>query len=276
MSLHLIIDGGFAYRAFKSSDAPLWGYFLSTVARLGDELEPDRITVCWDVPGSRDMRRGCLSTYKSKRPAKPEKYSQQVADLKSFLPMIGIHQASSREGEADDVIATIARGSTDDVIIYTADKDLMQLVGFGVSVLRANKTEVMHTIDNIVELTGLTPAGWLNLQALAGDSTDGIPGVARIGDKRARELLKACPNIVDLVLAGHFDAVRETVAANDVYMLKWAELVIAGKKDLDITFDLVRLWNLKNITYTTPDLNEQAASLWLDAHELSNLTGVLI
>jgi 5'-3' exonuclease len=139
----------------------------------------------------------------------------EVAELQRALPLFGVTQFSSESGEADDIIATIARSYPGPHLLWSADKDLVQLVGPGVSLLRARPggRENTRLIDatNIRQAevriqgtpcSGLDAAGWLDLQTLAGDSCDGVTGVPGIGPVKAMKLLTAMPGIVQDILSG--------------------------------------------------------------------------
>jgi len=210
----LTVDGHFLARS-RFEAGSLAGGFLSTLLELQRDWAPRLTYVCWDSPTGSSPRRDASPSYKAKREAPPMSFHLEVAELQRALPLFGVTQFSSEAGEADDVIATIARSYPGPHLLWSADKDLVQLVGPGVSLLRARPggRENTRLIDatNIRQAevriqgtpcSGLDAAGWLDLQTLAGDSCDGVTGVPGIGPVKAMKLLGAMPGIVRDILSG--------------------------------------------------------------------------
>lgn len=200
---HLVlIDGpNYVFRAFhavrhlsNSRGEPtnaVFGYVQMLRSVLG-RLAPTHVAVAFDPKGG-TFRNKIYSEYKAHRPPMPEELAAQwpkVLDVtRAFnLPLICIENY-----EADDVIATLAIEAEKedwDVTIVSTDKDLMQLVNSRIHMLDTMK-DIEYDPDAVKEKWGVEPTRIHDLLALAGDSSDNIPGVPGIGPKTAVQLLEA-------------------------------------------------------------------------------------
>ena len=269
---HLIIDGSYlAFSRFAVGSLP--GGFLWELVNLIDEYEPKAIFIAWDHPKGSERRKLVNPDYKFGR-KKPDGYFEALCDLQHGLSLIGVCQVQSEEGEGDDVIATIARSFSGEKMIYTLDKDLYQLVSSDVHILRAKSKKII-TPENIVEETGLTAAQWVNYLILAGDNCDSIQGVKGIGDKRARDLIAACPNIVELIIEEKSEKIIEAISENNVSLLKIATRAINSLEDILIAQDLIYLRNIR-LDFFDAECNSHAANKWLSNHELEYLIGRIL
>jgi DNA polymerase I len=129
--------------------------------------------------------------YKAHRPEPPPELVPQFALIREATEALGVCQAELSGFEADDLIAAyakafVAEGGT--VAIVSSDKDLMQLVGPGVEMLDPIKQKPIREPE-VFEKFGVTPDKVVEVQALAGDSTDNVPGVPGIGIKTAAQLI---------------------------------------------------------------------------------------
>lgn len=157
------------------------------------------VIVAWE--GTDNFRLKLWPQYKRKRvedatPAQEELSREVVASegrLNELLSHAGVRQYYGVECEADDVIATLAttlRKRRFEVVIYTGDSDLRQLVGPGVTVASPGfRGDVFYDTQAVIERYGIRPRQLPDLKALAGDSSDGIPGLPGIGDKTASQLV---------------------------------------------------------------------------------------
>ncbi|CAG9460101.1 unnamed protein product [Pedinophyceae sp. YPF-701] len=170
-------------------------------AALREQPPPTHVVACFDAPaGSHAIRSGVTfrneiySDYKNHRAPTPPQVSEAVSMLMVLLPMIGVPVVSVPGVEADDCIATLASRFLADgvgVTIVSNDKDLHQLLQPGVRALRSSPRgapgffEAYHEEDFRAQWGGLSPAQFVELQALMGDSTDNVPGVRGVGPKTA-------------------------------------------------------------------------------------------
>ncbi len=202
----VLIDGsGFIFRAFhalppmtRGDGTPVnavYG-FANMLMKLLDDLPADRIAVIFDA-SAHTFRNDIYPEYKANRPPPPDELIPQFglireATLAFNLPCI------EREGfEADDIIATyarLARAAGARVTIVSSDKDMMQLVGEHVTMYDGLKGRRIG-IAEVREKFGVGPERVVDVQALAGDSTDNVPGMPGLGEKPAAQLVQEFGNV---------------------------------------------------------------------------------
>ncbi|MDP4109663.1 MAG: DNA polymerase I, partial [Bacillota bacterium] len=193
--------------------------FLNTFFKLKDEEKPDGAAVCFDMKEP-TFRHLAFDGYKAKRTAMPDELAMQMPLLKEALDLLGVPRFELPSFEADDLIGTISRilsESGNESVIVTGDRDTLQLIGDKTRVKlvttkmgRPVTTEFDET-RFCEEYAGLTPARIIDLKALAGDSSDNIPGVPGVGDKTALELMTRFPSLDSLYENLESDEIRESV-----------------------------------------------------------------
>ncbi|MCG6901488.1 MAG: DNA polymerase I [Rhodobacter sp.] len=202
--LHLIDGSAFIFRAYhalppltrKSDGLPVGavsGFVNMLFKYIEDNKGPDAPThaaVIFDK-GSHTFRNDIYDQYKANREAMPEDLRPQMPLTRDATRAFNI-ACIEREGfEADDIIATLARQAREaggEVTIISSDKDMMQLVGDGVEMLDAMKNKRIG-VDEVIEKFGVKPDRVIDVQSLAGDSVDNIPGAPGIGVKTAALLI---------------------------------------------------------------------------------------
>lgn len=198
----LIVDGhAYAYRAFyaiRQLSSPtgqatnaIYG-FIKMLGKMVNWVKPSHLLVVWDG-GLAEERMALWPDYKVQRPAMPDSLETQLDEITSYLEAASI-SSFCREGiEADDWIATITKQAVQndiDVIIASADKDFMQLVGEHVWMLNPNeKEERLWGPEEVVKKTGVPPSKICDYLCLLGDNVDNIPGVPGVGPKTAADLI---------------------------------------------------------------------------------------
>ncbi len=169
--------------------------FLQMLLALLEEEQPDYAAVALDLPGP-TFRDEMYEEYKAQRPPTDEALKAQMPLLDDVIDALGLAGVAVGGFEADDVIGTLTARAADEglqVTIVTGDRDLLQLVRDGVEVvatLRGIKETKRYDVEAVREEYGLDPERLVDLKALAGDSSDNIPGVPGIGDKSALEILQ--------------------------------------------------------------------------------------
>lgn len=249
----LLIDGhSIIYRSFFAfirnplrnskgfNTSAVYG-FAQTLKKLLSELRPDYCAVVYDAPG-RTFRDEKFSEYKLQRPPAPEELPPQMPIVKEMVRAWGIASFEVPGVEADDVLATLARRfSRPDlsVMVVTSDKDLLQLVGGNLTVFDPWK-DAQYEPGDVREKLGVEPKLVPDLLALAGDSSDNIPGVPGVGPKRAKEILSRWGSLKEALV--HDERVREhaTVAR---LSLELAQI----RADVGIAVDL------ESLTLRSPD-----------------------
>ncbi|WP_295132438.1 DNA polymerase I [uncultured Reyranella sp.] len=198
--LYLIDGSGYLFRAYhalppmnRPDGTPInavFGFCRMLVADLLDNPEIDHIAMILDA-GSVTFRNKIYDKYKANRPEPPEDLIPQFPLIREAARAFNVTVCELEGFEADDLIATYARmaleaGGT--CTIVSSDKDLMQLVRPGVELMDPIK-KIKLGPEAVFEKFGVTPDKVVDVQALAGDSTDNVPGAPGIGIKTAAQLI---------------------------------------------------------------------------------------
>ncbi len=198
---YYLIDGsGFIFRAFHTIPTrdlvdgvqtnAVYG-FCNMLMRMLADIDAKHLAVVFDA-SSTTFRNDLYDQYKANRDEPPEELRPQFALIRQATAAFGLPQIEVEGYEADDIIATYcrqARARGDKAIIVSSDKDLMQLVGDGVTMLDPLKNRTID-IAEVEEKFGVGPDRVVDVQALAGDSIDNVPGVPGIGIKTAAQLIQ--------------------------------------------------------------------------------------
>ncbi|MTD94345.1 DNA polymerase I [Hyphomicrobium sp. xq] len=243
--VYLVDGSGYIFRAFhalppltRPSDglpvgavhgfcAMLWKLLRETKAADA----PTHFAVIFDA-SEKTFRNEIYQDYKAHRPPAPEELIPQFPLIRDAVKAFNVACIEQLGFEADDLIASYARQVVDaggDVTIVSSDKDLMQLVRPGVVMFDAMKAKKIGR-DEVLEKFGVPPDKVVDVQSLAGDSTDNVPGVPGIGVKTAAELINEY---------GDLDALLER--AGEIKQPKRREKLIEFAEQARISRDLVRL-----------------------------------
>lgn len=179
---------------------------LASIKRASSEW-PGLVAICCD--SGKSFRKELSPLYKAQREKQPEAAYGELDKTKERLAADGLLLWQAEGFEADDVIATACKAARDaghEVRIVSADKDLMQLLGPGVDVLRSHTWEVWDD-RKVVEKIGVDAGQLGDYLALTGDASDNIPGAPGIGKVRASELLTKFETLERLYVA--LDAGKE-------------------------------------------------------------------
>ena len=196
----LLVDGsGYIFRAFhalppmtRGDGTPVnavYG-FTAMLMKLIDDMQPDHVAVVFDV-ARKTFRSDIYPDYKANRSEPPEELVPQFALVREATAALTLPAVELAGFEADDMIATYAAAAEAAGLattIVSSDKDLMQLVRGDVTVLDPMKQRRIGAPE-VIERFGVPPEKVVDVQALAGDSTDNVPGVPGIGIKTAAELI---------------------------------------------------------------------------------------
>jgi DNA polymerase-1 len=251
MRLYLVDGSGYIFRAFhalppltrKSDGLPigavsgfcnmLWKLICDT--RDGDAMlalgAPTHLAVVFDA-SEKTFRTKLYDQYKAHRPPPPEDLIPQFPLIREATRAFGVPAVELDGYEADDVIATYARQCAEaggEVVIVSSDKDLMQLVNEQVCLLDPVK-QVKICREQVIEKFGLGPERVVEIQALAGDSVDNVPGAPGIGVKTAVQLLSEF---------GDLDSLLER--AGEIKQPKRRETLLAFADQVRLSRELVRL-----------------------------------
>ena len=176
--------------------------FLNIFFKLVDEEKPDYIVVAFDEHAP-TFRHEIFKEYKGTRKPMPDELRQQVPILRELLVDMGIQTVSVPGLEADDIMGTLAKKSQAEgmkVSLVSGDRDLLQIADENILIripkTKSGKTTVEdYTPERVNEEFGVSPAKFIQLKALMGDTADNIPGVPKVGPKTASELMQTYGSI---------------------------------------------------------------------------------
>ena len=237
----VLIDGsGYIFRAFHAlpmmmspEGVPVNAVFGFTkmLMKLMDDLQPSHVLVIFDA-GRVTFRNDIYPEYKQNRTDPPDELVPQFSLVRDATEAMSLPVTELPGFEADDLIASYAKmahESGTDCLIVSSDKDLMQLVRPGVTMLDPMKQRRISDAE-VVEKFGVLPNRVVDVQSLAGDSTDNVPGVPGIGIKTAAELINQFGDL-DSLLAG----------AETIKQPKRQENLVNFAEQARISRELVRL-----------------------------------
>jgi len=242
--IYLIDGSGYIFRAYyalppltRRDGTPTGAVagFCNMLVKLLDEIEAaggtGHLAVIFDR-GKHTFRNDIYPQYKAHRPDPPKDLVPQFALIREATRAFNLPCIEQEEFEADDLIATYARLARDagfEVIIVSSDKDLMQLIRDGVTMLDPIRARPI-TAKEVSERFGVAPEKVVDVQALAGDPTDNIPGVPGIGVRTAAELIATFGDLDSLLT--HLDRITQP---------KRREALLAHAEDARLSRTLVRL-----------------------------------
>ena len=279
--LHLIDGSAFIFRAYhalppltrKSDGLPIGavsGFCNMLQKYVEDSSGPDaptHVAVIFDK-GSHTFRNDLYDQYKANREAMPEDLRPQIPLTREATIAFNIACKELEGYEADDIIATLscqAREAGGRVTIISSDKDLMQLVGDGVEMLDAMKNRRIDR-DGVIEKFGVGPERVVDVQALAGDSVDNVPGAPGIGIKTAALLINEYGSLEELL-----------DRAEEIKQPKRRQTLVENRVQIELSKKLVQLDCDTPLDFTLDDLEVQDPDpekllTFLAAMEFSTLT----
>lgn len=254
----ILIDGSnYIYRAYYAIRHLSNSRGMATNAILGftnmlikvmREMQPDRLAVIFDSKGP-TFRKDIYPEYKANRAAMPDDLVPQIPYIKRLVKAFNMPGIELSGYEADDIIATLAKkfaAEGMEITVVTGDKDLMQIVTEHVRLLDTMKdktygpqevTERFGGADKVVEV-----------QALAGDSSDNIPGVPGIGEKTAKALIDEFGDVETLL--ANLEKVKGKRREN---LEKYADLARLSKQLVTLVGDLPLDLDEHDFTLTEPN-----------------------
>ena len=263
-----LIDGsGYIFRAYhalppmKRPDGTpvnaVYG-FTSMVMKLIDESDADYLAVIFDT-ARKTFRSEIYTDYKANRPPPPEDLIPQFPLIRDVVTAFGVPQAEMEGYEADDLIATYARQAADSghrVTIVSSDKDLMQLVDDNISMMDPMKgTKISYA--EVEKKFGVKPDRVIDIQSLAGDSTDNVPGVPGIGVKTAALLINEYGDLDTLLeRAGE---IKQTKRREN--LIEFADLARTSRELVTLKQDVPVTSPLESFVLEDPDPDRLIAFL---------------
>ncbi|MDE0405370.1 MAG: DNA polymerase I [Nitrospira sp.] len=252
-----LVDGsGFLFRAFhalpvltRPDGTPVNAVlgFTNMLLKLLDDLQATHVAVIFDS-ARESFRNEIFPEYKANRPDPPDELIPQFPLVRDATRAFNVECLERPGFEADDLIATYARRAQADgfdVMIVSSDKDLMQLVSDRVSMFDALKNRRIGPAE-VKEKFGVGPEQVVDVQALAGDSTDNVPGVPGIGVKTAAQLIQAYGDLDSLL-----------VRASEIKQPKRRQSLIDFAGQAKLSRELVRLRDDVPMDVTVSELRRQ-------------------
>lgn len=170
--------------------------FLNIMFHILEEEQPEYLTVAFDV-SAKTFRHEIYEAYKGTRKAMPEELREQVPVMKEVLRSMGVRLIEQAGLEADDLLGTIAKKAEAEgleVSLVSGDRDLLQIASDHIKIripkTKGNRTEVEdYYAADVERVYQVDPIGFIDLKALMGDTSDNIPGVPKVGQKTATDLM---------------------------------------------------------------------------------------
>ena len=279
--LYLVDGSAYIFRAYhalppltrKSDGAPVGAVsgFCNMLYKLltdmGDDHEPTHFAVIFDY-SAHTFRNDLYDQYKANRDEPPEDLRPQFSMVRDATRAFNCACIEMEGFEADDILATYAQQIEDEggeCVIISSDKDLMQLITDRVTMFDTMKNKRIGR-DEVVDKFGLGPEHVIDIQALAGDSVDNVPGVPGIGVKTAALLLEEYGNLESLL-----------DRADEIKQKKRRENLIEFADDARLSKTLVTLKTDLTLEYPIDDLemkpiDPKMALTFLNEMEFNTLT----
>ena len=219
--------------------------FLDIIAKLVNDYRPESLVACWDDDWRPRWRVDLIPSYKAHRVATlvpggvdveevPEALVAQVPVIREVLDAVGIPIVGAPLAEADDVIGTLATQAEEPVDVVTGDRDLFQLVDDARDVRIIYTARGMSNLEVVTDAVvtrkyGVRGDQYADFAAMRGDSSDGLPGVAGIGEKTAAALLAEYGDLAGIIAAAEDAASGMKPAARARFAAARDYLAVAPK-----------------------------------------------
>lgn len=231
--------------------------FLNILFKFLDEEKPDYLAIAFDMHAP-TFRHKMFEGYKGTRKGMPEELKEQVPYIHKMVSLLNIPALELEGYEADDILGTLAkRGQAQGLLVtlVSGDRDLLQISDTNIKVRVPKTVHGKTTVedyfpDDVYAKYGVTPKEFIDLKALMGDSSDNIPGVPKVGEKTATELIKeyhSLDSIYDNLDKISKPAIKNSLSENkDLAYLCLKLATIEINSPVTVSFEDLKL----NITYT--------------------------
>ncbi len=233
--------------------------FVNMLGKILNDYHPTHIAVAFDLKGG-TFRHDVYKEYKAGRLKTPPELLSEIPVLHDVLGAMNIAVLEVPQYEADDIIGTVAaRAEAEglDTLVISGDKDELQLIGDHVNVLinkRGMSEFDLYDTDAMLERYHLTPKQFIDLKGLMGDSSDNIPGVPGIGEKKGIALLEQYGSLENLI--DHADEVKGKMGEKlreNIEVARMSKWLATINTQAPVEFD----W--KDLEYTEPDMEKLIA-----------------
>lgn len=230
----------------------IFGY-LSMLARLIVDHKPTHICAVFDLKAP-TFRHKKYDLYKATRKPMPFELASQMPILKELLGELGITICQMEGYEADDIIGTIAKRFDNETIIVSGDRDVLQLIDENTVVFNTKRgvTDIkVYDLETLKE-ENFTPARVIEYKALAGDTSDNIPGCPGVGEKTALNLLDTYGN-----LDGVYDNVQSIKGKLGERLRENKEIVYLSKELATINTEVPLTTQLDDIAFNLESISDK-------------------
>lgn len=267
----LLIDGSsVAFRAFFALHQQLERFknknglhtnalygFHSMIESVLTKEKPTHVLVAFDA-GKTTFRNQFFDEYKGGRSKTPNEFTEQMPYLRELLDGFGIQHYELSNYEADDIIGTLSEivdPTIFDVVIITGDRDLTQLAKENVRVditVKGVSELKEYTVESIADEMGIAPKQIIDMKGLAGDASDNIPGVTKIGEKTALKLLKEYHTVEGVY--EHIEELKKSKMKENLINEK--ETAFLSKRLATIMLDTPITIDVNDLSYNGPDIEK--------------------
>jgi len=277
-----IIDGSsLIFRAFHATPTSLTNPegtpinavmgFCNMLFKIVQENHGSKILVVFDA-GRKTFRNEIYPDYKANRSDTPEELIPQFPIIREAVEAFNLPAIEMPGYEADDLIATYAMEAKSkglETVIVSSDKDLMQLVEEDVYMYDGMKSKIIKE-EQVFEKFGVTPDKVIDIQALAGDSSDNVPGVEGIGIKTASQLINEYGDLENLL--AHAEEIKQNKRREklirDSELARISKRLVTLKRDVPVNKSLDELSSEK--------LDVEKVSTFLNKHGLKSLVNRIV
>lgn len=238
--------------------------FLKSLGYVIKLIRPTRVILVFDGQGNITNRRNTYADYKANREIKritnfnvfstleeeSDSIATQMLRLLDYLKALPVNISIIDKIEADDTIAYLSQKLKDDVIIYSADQDFLQLVNDRITVYSPIKKK-FYKPNDVFEQYGLHPYNFITMKCLMGDKSDNLPGVRGLGPKK---LFKFFPELSEdkrFTLQEAYQKASDKVEEHGIY-----GNVHLFKKQLEINYELMSLEDIELLEQDRKELDE--------------------
>lgn len=238
--------------------------FMKSLGYAIKLIQPTRVILVFDGQGNITNRRNTYSDYKANRQIKritnfnvfstleeeSDSVSTQMLRLLDYLKTLPVNISIIDKIEADDTIAYLSQKLKDDVIIYSADQDFLQLVNKRITVYSPIKKKFYRPQD-VYDQYGLYPQNFITMKCLMGDKSDNLPGVKGLGPKKLMKYFPELANNKKFTLNEAYNKATEKVEEHGIY-----GNVHLFKKQLEINYELMSLEDIELLENDQQELDE--------------------
>ena len=238
--------------------------FMKSLGYAIKLIQPTRVILVFDGQGNITNRRNPYSEYKANRQIKritnfnvfstleeeSDSVSSQMMRLLDYLKTLPVNISIIDKIEADDTIAYLSQKLKDDVIIYSADQDFLQLVNKRITVYSPIKKKFYRPQD-IFDQYGLYPQNFITMKCLMGDKSDNLPGVKGLGPKKLFKYFPELGGNKQFTLNEAYNKATEKVEEHGIY-----GNVHLFKKQLEINYELMSLEDIELLEKDQQELDE--------------------